>query len=107
MNTIIRTNEFVAWLDRLKDAKGKARIISRLDMVKLGHFGDCEPIGEGVSEMRIEFGPGYRVYFFRRALQVYVVLGGGDKSTQKRDIKRVKRLARQLSEETKHGKTKN
>lgn len=107
MNAMIRTEEFAAWLDGLRDAKGKARIISRLDLASLGNFGDCEPVGEGVSEMRIDFGPGYRVYFFRRELQVYVVLGGGDKSTQKRDIKRVKAMARQLQQEPKHGKGKN
>src|SRR5262245_21713290 len=107
MNTIIRTEEMATWLDGLRDAKGKARIISRLDLAKLGNFGnfgDCEPVGEGVSEMRIDFGPGYRVYFFRRELQVYMMLGGGDKSTQKRDIKRAKEMAQQLKKEPKHGK---
>ncbi len=80
----------------MRDPKGKARIIARLDAAALGNFGDCEPVGEGVSEMRIHAGPGYRVYFTRRGLVVYVLLVGGDKSSQKRDIKRAMQLAREL-----------
>jgi len=106
VNSIIRTEEFATWLDGLRDAKAKARIISRLDLAKLGNFGDCKPAGEGISEMRIDFGPGYRVYLFRRELQLYVVLVGGDKSTQDRDIKRAKQLMQQLKE-SKYGKAKN
>lgn len=78
--------------------KGKARIIARLDSAAMGNFGDCEPVGEGVSEMRIHTGSGYRVYFTRRGRVVYVLLLGGDKSTQKRDIKRAIQLARALQE---------
>ena len=96
VNTLIRTEEFAEWLGRLRDPKGKARIIARLDAAALGNFGDCEPVGEGVSEMRIHAGPGYRVYFTRRGLVVYVLLVGGDKSSQKRDIKRAMQLAREL-----------
>ncbi len=96
VNTLIRTEEFAEWLRRLRDPKGKARIIARLDAAALGNFGDCEPVGEGVSEMRIHAGPGYRVYFTRRGLVVYVLLVGGDKSSQKRDIKRAMQLAREL-----------
>lgn len=106
MNILIRTEEFAAWLNGVRDAKAKARIISRLDLAALGNLGDCEPVGEGVSEMRIDFGPGYRVYFFRRELRVYVVLGGGEKSTQKRDIKRAIRMTQNLKKEMKHGKGK-
>lgn len=98
MNTLIRTAEFAAWLERLRDLKGKARILSRLDSAVLGNFGDCEPVGEGVSEMRIHFGPGYRVYYMRRGTEVYLLLVGGDKSTQKRDIKLALEMARQLKE---------
>lgn len=75
-----------------------ARILSRLDSAALGNFGDCEPVGEGVSEMRIHFGPGYRVYYKRRGTEVYLLLLGGDKSTQKRDIKLALEMARQLKE---------
>jgi len=98
MNTLIRTAEFAAWLEKLRDLKGKARILSRLDGAALGNFGDCEPVGEGVSEMRIHFGPGYRVYYTRRGTQVYLLLVGGDKATQKRDIKTAREMARNLKE---------
>ena len=96
MNSLIATPEFEQWLESLRDAKGKARILSRLDSVALGNFGDCQSVGDGVSEMRIHFGPGYRVYFTRRGTFVYVLLIGGDKSTQKRDIKRALTMAREL-----------
>ena len=96
MNSLIATPEFELWLGRLRDAKGKARILSRMDAAALGNFGDCEPVGEGVSEMRIHVGPGYRVYFTRRGTFVYVLLIGGDKSTQQRDIKRALSMAREL-----------
>ena len=96
LNTLVRTAEFAQWLRRLKDAKGKARIIARLDAAGMGNFGDCESVGEGVSEMRILVGPGYRVYFTRHGRTVYVLLLGGDKSTQQRDIKRAIELARAL-----------
>lgn len=98
VNTLIRTAEFAEWLRKLKDVKGKARIIGRLTAAEMGNFGDCEPVGEGVSEMRIHTGPGYRVYFTRQGSVVYVLLLGGDKSKQRRDIKRAIQLARELEE---------
>lgn len=96
MNSLIATPEFERWLEKLRDAKGKARILSRLDSAAIGNFGDCQSVGEGATEMRIHFGPGYRVYFTRRGTFVYVLLIGGDKSTQKRDIKRALKMAREL-----------
>lgn len=96
MNSLIATPEFERWLEKLRNAKGKARILSRLDSAAIGNFGDCQSVGEGVTEMRIHFGPGYRVYFTRRGTFVYVLLIGGDKSTQKRDIKRALKMAREL-----------
>jgi putative addiction module killer protein len=96
VNSLIATPEFEQWLERLRDAKGKARILARLDSAALGNFGDCQSVGDGVSEMRIHFGPGYRVYFTRHGTFVYVLLIGGDKSTQKRDIKRALTMAREL-----------
>jgi len=96
VNSFIATPGFEQWLGRLRDEKGKARILSRLDSAALGNFGDCLPVGEGVSEMRIHFGPDYRVYFTRRETFVYVLLIGGDKSTQRRDIKRALKMAREL-----------
>jgi putative addiction module killer protein len=98
MNIFIRSSEFEGWLTALQDAKGKARIFARLRSAILGNFGDCQPVGEGVSEMRINVGPGYRVYFVRRGTTVYVLLAGGDKSTQKKDIARALRMARELKE---------
>ena len=96
MNTFERSVEFDVWLAGLKDKVGRARIALRIRSAEHGNFGDCEPVGEGVSEMRIHVGPGYRAYFTRRAEVVYLLLAGGDKSTQKRDIKRAIGMARTL-----------
>ena len=99
MNTLLRSVEFDAWLSRLKDKVGRARVVHRLRSAEHGNFGDCEPVGAGVSEMRIHVGPGYRVYFTRRAEVVYLLLVGGDKSSQKRDIQRAIDMARALDKE--------
>lgn len=96
MNTFLRTGEFDAWLTDLKDKVGLARIIQRIRSAEYGNFGDCEAVGSGVSEMRIHTGPGYRVYFTRRGEVVYLLLLGGDKSSQKRDIKRAIVMAQSL-----------
>ena len=96
MNTILRTEAFDVWLTKLKDARGKARIIERIRSAERDNFGDCESIGHGVSEMRIHFGPGYRVYFIQHESEVIVLLSGGDKSSQSKDIARAKELAAQL-----------
>lgn len=98
MNTFIRSSVFDAWLSALADSTAKARILARLRSATLGNFGDCAAVGEGVSEMRIHFGPGYRVYFVRVGAIVYVLLTGGDKSTQRRDIDRARKMARELKE---------
>jgi len=99
MNTLIRSSVFSDWLNSLKDQKAKARILHRLSQASLGNFGDCEPVGERVSEMRIHHGPGFRVYFVRHGAVVYVLLCGGDKSSQRRDIARAKRMAREIEGE--------
>lgn len=99
MNTIVRTSVFDVWLSKLKDARGKARIVKRIRSAERGNFGDCRSVGGGVSEMRIHFGPGYRVYFTRDGDVVYVLLCGGIKSRQKRDIYRARALARLMEEE--------
>lgn len=98
MLTLVRSSAFSDWLNGLSDHKGKALILNRLANAALGNFGDCEPIGEGVSEMRIHAGPGYRVYFVRNGASVYVLLCGGDKSSQRRDVRKAKRVARELKE---------
>jgi putative addiction module killer protein len=98
MITLLRSGIFDGWLRSLKDSKGKARILARLTSASLGNFGDCEPVGEGVSEMRIHVGPGYRAYFIRRGASTYLLLAGGDKATQKRDIARAVRMSRELKE---------
>ena len=96
MNTFLRTAEFDEWLRRLRDPIAKARIISRIRSAEAGNFGDCEAVGDGISEMRIHVGPGYRAYFCRRGSVVYLLLCGGDKSTQKRDIRAAKRILKEL-----------
>lgn len=94
-----RSRAFADWLDSLKDIIGKARIIARLRAAEHGNFGDCEPVGGAVYEMRVHYGPGYRMYFTRRAEVVYLLLVGGDKSTQKRDIKRAIQMAQNIGNE--------
>jgi len=96
MNSFLRTGEFDAWLAGLKDKVGLARIIQRIRSAEYGNFGDCAAVGSGVFEMRIHAGPGYRVYFTRRGEVVYLLLLGGDKSSQKRDIKRAITMAQSL-----------
>ncbi len=98
MNTIIRSSDFDRWLSVLADNKAKAKILARIAAAKLGNFGDSEPVGEGVSEMRIHVGAGYRVYFMRTDMAVYFLLTGGDKSSQNKDITRAKSMARALKE---------
>ena len=88
-----KSKPFQEWLDSLRSEPARARVLARLKSAKSGNFGDCETVGNGVSEMRIHFGPGYRVYFTRRDEVVYLLLIGGDKSTQKRDIQQAKKIA--------------
>lgn len=83
---------FEEWLDGLKDIKARAAIRARLARVRLGNFGDCKSVGDGVSELRVFFGPGYRVYFARVGKEVVVLLCGGDKSTQTKDISKAKKF---------------
>ena len=92
MNTLLQTDEFRAWLAGLKDLRAKAVIFNRLDRAVTGNFGDAKALGGGISEMRINAGPGYRIYYTRRGEVVYLLLAGGDKSTQAKDIQRAKVL---------------
>lgn len=98
MFTIRRTRDFADWIKTLKDFRAQARIADRIDRLAAGNPGDVKPVGEGVSELRIKYGPGYRVYFVREGSVVYVLLCGGDKSTQDKDIRLAKKLAQQLKE---------
>ena len=93
MWTITRTDEFSDWLRGLRDERVKARIAVRIDRLALGNAGDVRPVGAGVSELRIDYGPGYRVYFIREGEALIVLLCGGDKGSQVRDIEEAKALA--------------
>ncbi|MES1156481.1 MAG: type II toxin-antitoxin system RelE/ParE family toxin [Alphaproteobacteria bacterium] len=92
MTTVIRTKVFAEWLRSLRDRTGAARIEIRIDRLARGNPGDVKSVGEGVSEMRIDFGPGYRVYFARRGEEWIVILAGGDKGSQDKDIKAALKL---------------
>ncbi|HCS41484.1 MAG TPA: addiction module protein [Pseudomonas sp.] len=94
-----RSRAFGEWLDSLRDTIGKARIIARLRAAEHGNFGDCESVGDAVYEMRVHYGPGYRMYFTRQGEVIYLLLVGGDKSTQKRDIKRAIQMAQNIGNE--------
>jgi putative addiction module killer protein len=96
MIEIRQTETFAAWFAKLRDRTAKARVLVRIDRLSLGNPGDVRPVGEGISEMRIGYGPGYRVYFVGRGEQAVVLLAGGDKSSQARDIATALRLARSL-----------
>jgi putative addiction module killer protein len=94
MIEVRRTVEFDAWLAALRDRVARSRILIRIDRLTMGNPGDVQPVGAGVSEMRVAYGPGYRVYFVQRGDTLVILLCGGDKSTQGHDIARAKLLAR-------------
>ena len=98
MFTVLRTQEFDSWLSKLRDQKAKARIAARIRSAELGNLGDSQPIGAGVSEMRIHYGPGYRVYFKKTGNVIIILLLGGNKASQTRDIKKAIDLASLLKE---------
>ena len=98
MNTFLRTRDFDAWLKALRDPVGRARVIARIRSAEAGSFGDCEPVGDGITEMRIHCGPGYRIYFTRRGKALILLLVGGDKSSQKKDIKLARQMVKSLKE---------
>ncbi len=96
MLEIRKTDTFITWLDCLRDIRARARVQARIERLAAGNPGDVEPVGEGVSELRIDYGPGYRVYFKKQGREVVILLAGGDKSTQTADVKTALRLARNL-----------
>ncbi len=99
MFTVIETDEFSGWLEGLKDGMTRIRLARRLDKARRGNLGDVASVGEGVFEMREFFGPGWRMYFIEQAGTIIVMLGGGDKSTQQRDIERARKMALELRNE--------
>jgi putative addiction module killer protein len=96
MVEIRKTENFVHWIDGLNDIRARARILARIERFAAGNPGDVKPVGEGVSEMRIDYGPGYRVYYKRQGQKIIILLAGGDKHSQTKDIKTALRLARNL-----------
>lgn len=98
MPTIRRTEEFSSWLRDLRDIRARAKVLARIDRLSLGNPGDVAPVGDGISEMKIHFGPGYRVYYVQRGDEIVVLLCGGDKGSQASDIKAAKKLASELED---------
>ncbi len=95
---IVQTLVFRDWLDRLRDRKARVRIVDRLKRLASGHEGDTRAVGGGVRELRLHFGPGYRIYYMWRGKALIVLLNGGDKSTQARDVTTAKRLAKEAKD---------
>lgn len=98
MFEIRQTEQFVTWLDGLRNKKAQARIAARIRQAELGNLGDWRPIDGDVSEMRVDVGPGYRLYLTRRARTLIIMLAGGDKSSQRRDIRRAVQLASEIGD---------
>jgi putative addiction module killer protein len=98
MIEIRKTERFARWIDHLRDVRGRARILARIERLAGGNPGDVKRIRGGISEMRIDYGPGYRVYFKKRGRKLIILLAGGDKSTQAKDIEAALRLAQNLTE---------
>ena len=96
MYTVLQTDEFQTWLDELSDRRAQIRIAARLRLVEAGSLGDWASVGGLVSELRVDFGPGYRLYFTRRGNLLVIMLAGGNKSSQKRDIRRAQKIASEL-----------
>ena len=96
MTEIRKTPTFAKWIDGLRDIRARARVLARIERLAAGNAGDVKPVGEGVSELRINYGPGYRVYFWKRGCSLVILLAGGDKRTQSRDINTALRLARNM-----------
>ena len=97
MIEVRKTDVYIRWLDTLRDERARARVLARVERLLTGNPGDVQPVGGGVLELRIDYGPGYRVYFVRRGRALVILLAGGDKGSQKADIRKALTLARHLS----------
>jgi putative addiction module killer protein len=95
---LVQSEEFERWIVQLRDIRAQLRIRARIERLALGNPGDVKPVGEGISEMRVDYGPGYRVYYLRRGEVLIVLLCGGDKATQDKDIKQAKTIAQRWKE---------
>lgn len=96
MYEVMQTSVYSAWFRSLRDQTAKGRIVARIERVQLGNFGDAKSVGDGVHELRMDFGPGYRVYFTRRGERIILLLCGGDKGGQSRDIARARQIASEM-----------
>jgi putative addiction module killer protein len=96
MNEVRQTEYFAKWLEGLRDRLAKSKVLVRIDRLRVGLVGDARPVGGGVSELRIDSGPGYRLYFVRRGRELFILLVGGDKGSQNRDIRRAIEMASRL-----------
>ncbi len=96
MIEIRQTEEFSSWFEKLKDRTARAKIAIRIRRISLGNFGDVKPVGEGISELRLNYGPGYRVYFTQKSNRLIILLAGGAKTTQSADIKKAKKIALEI-----------
>jgi len=97
MIEVRKTDQFANWIDGLRDTRARARIQARIKRLADGNPGDVKPVGEGVSEMRINFGPGYRIYFVQRGSELVILLAGGDKGSQAKDIRMARSIAEEIS----------
>jgi putative addiction module killer protein len=100
MVQVRQTERFVRWLEGLRDLRGRAKVLARIERLIGGNPGDAKPVGDGVSELRISFGPGYRVYYLQKGSTLIILLAGGDKSSQAKDIQAALQLVNTLSEES-------
>jgi putative addiction module killer protein len=100
MVQVRQTERFVRWLEGLRDLRGRAKVLARIERLIGGNPGDTKPVGAGVSELRINFGPGYRVYYLQKGITLIILLAGGDKSSQSKDVQTAIQLAETLSEES-------
>jgi putative addiction module killer protein len=98
MITVFQTQSFQTWFENLRDRQAQKHVLVRIGRLERGNFGDVKPVGEGISEIRVHHGPGYRLYFIRRGLEVVVLLCGGDKGSQSRDIRAAQLIAKDLEQ---------